>query len=175
MSSGKVHRGVPTLQSVEAPLFRAIMGSFATGVTVVTAGDAEGVRAGLTASAVSSVSAEPPLLLTCISTSRFTLELIKHRRSFAINILDARHAHIASHFASAHPCKFDGIETVAGVLGNPILAERLGHAECELFNVVEAGDHSIVIGHLIGGSVIDTDPLLYFRGRLFPNVQLSLQ
>lgn len=167
------HPGTATeLQAVQYPQFRSIMGSFASGISVVTTLD-DGERPyGLTCSAVCSVSAEPPLLLACVRTPSSTLDILTKRGRFAVNFLDSQARELSDLFASRSTDKFATVGWSPGaVAGMPVLDRTLAHAECEVHDLIDAGDHVIVLGRIVGGAA-DTDrfPLGYWRGsyvRLF--------
>ncbi len=146
--------------------FRGIMGSFASGVSVVTT-LGEGDRPyGLTCSAVCSVSADPPLLLSCVRTPSSTLDAIKDRGRFAVNFLDAQARDVSELFASRIENRFARVKwSSGGASGMPVLERTLAHAECSVHELIEVGDHVIVVGKLIGGAVdVNRSPLGYWRG-----------
>ncbi|HET8683504.1 MAG TPA: flavin reductase family protein [Micromonosporaceae bacterium] len=155
------------LASVDFDAFRTIMGSFASGVSVVTTlGDDEAPR-GMTCSAVCSVSADPPLLLSCVKPPSSTLNAIRTRGLFAVNFLDADGRELSDLFASQTPDKFAQVGWRPGATaGMPVLGPTLAYAECTVHNMFDAGDHVVVIGRIIGGQVAaDRFPLAYWRGR----------
>src|SRR5579862_2063887 len=88
-----------TDRDVPAAEFRAAMGHFATGVTVVTSVDADGAPVGTTANAVTSLSLDPPLILVCFDLTSVTLAAIRARGAFAVNVLAAEQEHLSSGFA----------------------------------------------------------------------------
>jgi 3,4-dihydroxy-2-butanone 4-phosphate synthase len=148
---------------------REVMGHFATGVSVITARDAEGRPIGMTANAISSVSLDPPLLLVCIARGSRTLAAIRADGRFAVNILAAGQRHHSDRFATrthasrAHEVEFDDRRP-----GVPMLPEALASAVCEVEAIHPAGDHEIVIGwpvELAHCGSRQADPLLFYRGR----------
>lgn len=159
--------------------FRDIMGSFASGISVVTTLTEEGEPYGLTCSAVCSVSADPPLLLSCVRTPSSTLDAIRTRGLFAVNFLDAHAREVSQLFAGPGQDKFHKVGWRPGAAaGMPILDRTLAHAECSVHQLIDAGDHVIVLGHLIGGHVDQSRfPLGYWRGsyvqmfRMGPNAR----
>jgi len=150
-------------RGLDADGFRRVMGSLPAGVTIVTSRDAEGHPKGLTVSACSSVSLEPPLLLVCVDRRSSSLQAIKATGVFAVNILRAGQQDLAARFASRREDRFTDVSCLSGRLDLPVLEGTVGHAECELFAVVDAGDHAIVIGLIVDGDACDAVPLLYFR------------
>lgn len=146
--------------------FRTVMGSFASGVAVVTTRTPDGEPHGLTCSAVCSVSADPPLLLACIRTPSRTLDVLRESGVFAVNFLDAQAREVSQRFSGQEQDRFGGIPWHPGrARGVPVLDRVLAHAECSTRQLIEAGDHVVVIGLLVGG---DADrsrfPLGYWRG-----------
>lgn len=151
--------------------FRRALGHFATGVTVVTTWDDEGRPTGLTASAISSVSLEPPLVLACVSHKSQTYPSFRPGRSFAVNVLASDQEAIARRFASSSltgPEKFDGVSYHRSKLGLPVLDDALAEFECTIVHAYPGGDHTIFVGQV---EALDAhgdrgrEPLLYYRGR----------
>lgn len=163
-------QGVPTdgsdLADIDFDAFRAIMGSFASGVGVVTTLDEDGSPCGMTCSALCSVSADPPLLLSCVRTPSSTLNAIKARGRFVVNFLDAEARDISDLFASRAENKFGQVGWFSSELaGMPVLDRVLAFAECTVYDLVTAGDHVIVLGRIVGGKAApDRFPLGYWRG-----------
>jgi flavin reductase (NADH) len=154
--------------------FCDIMGSFTTGVSVLTSLDAAGPH-GMTCSAVCSVSAAPPLLLSCVRTPSSTLDAIRAGGRFLVNFLAADGRELSAVFASHRPDKFAGVAWQPSErLGMPLLEPTVAHAECTVHDLVPAGDHMIVLGRIVGGrAVLDRSPLGYFRGGYVGVVQVS--
>ena len=146
---------------------RHALGHFATGVTVVTSVAADGQPVGTTASAVSSLSLDPPLLLVCLARTSSTLAALRARRAFVINVLAAQQRALSGHFArSGNTVSWAAIDHRAGVGGLPVLNGALATLECELEQFVEGGDHEIVVGRLRELEVAtgDVEPLLHYQG-----------
>ncbi|HUI26075.1 MAG TPA: flavin reductase family protein [Candidatus Kryptonia bacterium] len=143
--------------------FRKVCGQFAAGVTVVTTVGADGAPYGLTATAFSSVSLDPPLVLVCVDKKS---ETYPHFGSgvFAVNFLALDQQHLSKRFATSGGDKFDGVEFRRGELGAPLLAGAIGHLECRIVHVYAGGDHTIYVGEVDNASVRDGEPLLHFRG-----------
>ncbi len=166
---------MPTLApSVDIQLFRTVMASLASGVSIVTTLDKADEPRGLTCSAVCSVSVDPPLLLARVSNRSGTLRAVLDRAQFSVNILGSQGQMASQLFASGAQDKFERVRWTAGpVTGTPLLAVTVGHAECELHDAVEAGDHTLLIGRVVGGgSAEERFPLTYWRGsyaRLLPS------
>lgn len=163
--AGRARTGEPP-PDVDGALFRQLMGSLMSGVSILTALDPDGMPFGMTCSAVCSVSANPPLLLACIGTPSATLDAIQAGGRFAVNFLDADSHEVSGLFAGRTPDKFSRVAWKPGaVTGVPVLAGTVAHTECAVYQVVGAGDHVIVIGRIVGGETEpECAPLGYWRG-----------
>ncbi|MBI4259701.1 MAG: flavin reductase family protein [Actinobacteria bacterium] len=153
--------------------FREVMAALPGGVTLVTALDADGTPRGLTCTAVCSVSAEPPLLLACLDRGSRTLAAIREAGAFAVNVLGAEGLDLARRFSEPSDDKFEGVAWSPGgsAGGAPLIGAgaALGHAECTVQGLIEAGDHWIVIGLIEAGGTAGRGPaLLYHRRRYVP-------
>lgn len=144
--------------------FRAALGRFASGVTVVTLKDAGGNLHGITVSAFCSVSLDPPLILVCIEKAAGSHHAFAENEVFVVNILRESQQHYSDQFASYFPDKFDGIEFETNVDGVPILRNTLASLECRLTNAHDSGDHTIFIGLVEKSFVADEQPLIYYHG-----------
>jgi flavin reductase (DIM6/NTAB) family NADH-FMN oxidoreductase RutF len=150
-----------------AEQIRHALGHFATGVTVVTSIGANGAPVGTTASAVSSLSLTPPLLLVCLDRSSETLRALRAHGAFAINVLAAGQQDLSGNFARrAAASTWEGVEHRLGVTGSPRLDDVLAVLDCELEQCLDGGDHEIVVGRLRELEVAGQDraPLLHYRG-----------
>jgi flavin reductase (NADH) len=152
--------------AVSCEEFFAIMSAFPTGVAVVTTLDADGRPRGLTTNALCAVSADPPLLLVCVDKESRTLPALLHSRRFVVNFLAEQRDHLARLFASKADDKFADVAWEPGIGGMPCLSEdSLAYGECETEQELEAGDHVVLTGLVVGGLAPDPDsvPILYFR------------
>jgi flavin reductase (DIM6/NTAB) family NADH-FMN oxidoreductase RutF len=161
--------GTATLhnEAISPALVRHALGHFATGVTVVTARAGDGAPVGTTASAVSSLSLEPPLLLVCLERTSQTLAAIRDHRAFAINVLAEGQEHVSANFARrGADASWDDVSHRIGRTGNPHLDGVLAVLDCRLERCLDGGDHEIVIGRLTGleRSGERPLPLLHYRG-----------
>lgn len=152
--------------------FRRVMSQFATGVTIVTAWDADHRPTGLTASSFTSVSLHPPLILVCVSQKAQSYPAIQAAGRFAVNILSRGQESASRRFATSTTApgeeKFVGVEYRPGSLGLPVLAEALAHLECTVVHAYPGGDHTIFVGQVETAECRDDagkEPLLYFRGK----------
>ena len=148
--------------------FRSALGSFASGVTVVTtAGEEHGY--GMTANAFSSVSLDPPLVLVCVISGSDGAEHIRQNRCFAVNILAAEQEPISRYFSSKDRPKgrdaFSEVSHRSEVTGSPILDGVVSYLDCQLHVTLQAGDHDIFIGEVMSlGITPDAKPLLFAGG-----------
>ena len=152
--------------AIDGQLFRDVVGSFPTGVTIVTTVAGDGSPRGLTSNAVCAVSLAPPLLLFCIDKRSGSLPSILETKAFVVNFLAAGRGDLATRFASQGGDKFAGTNWQPSKVasGSPILVDdNIAHAECTLFQALEAGDHYIIIGHIEVASSNGGTPLMYLR------------
>lgn len=150
---------------IHAGDFRHVLGHFASGVTVVTTTDADERPAGLTASAFTSVSLDPPLVLICVDHKSQTYAALLERGRFAINILGADQSDVSRRFASTKLDKFDAITWHMSPFGLPLIGGALAHLECTTANTHVEGDHTIFVGLVEHAAATDGEPLVYFRGK----------
>jgi flavin reductase (DIM6/NTAB) family NADH-FMN oxidoreductase RutF len=144
--------------------FRTAMRSFAAGVTVVTTRDREGRPSGLTASAFTSVSLSPPLVLVCIDHAATAHPDFREHGWFAVNILRREQEALSRRFALSGGDKFEGVSHRPGSSGLPLLDGTLASLECRVVEAHEAGDHTIFIGLVESATVAGGPPLVYFHG-----------
>jgi flavin reductase len=149
--------------------FRKAMGSFATGVTVVTAASGDGNMHGVTVNSFSSVSLDPALVLVCLNETSRGLGLIEQAGGFVVNVLSAGQHHVSRWFANRHrpadPTMFDGVPFEPGVTGSPILLEAAAWFECRLAQLHRAGDHVIVLGEVVAlAHRPQAEPLVFHGG-----------
>lgn len=144
--------------------FRAVLGRFASGVTIVTVHDAAGRDHGMTVSAFCSVSLEPPLVLVCIERVASMHDVAIAASHFAVNVLAAEQETLARRFADTGSDRFAGVGYTRGESGAPLLDDALAIAECRRVTAHPAGDHTILVGETEHATVRDARPLLYYRG-----------
>ncbi|WP_052659196.1 flavin reductase [Pseudomonas sp. LFM046] len=143
---------------------RNVFGTFMTGVTVVTAWDADGIPRGFTANSFTSVSLSPALVLVCIAKTAGSLPVFSEAPRFAINILGDWQRETSNAFAGRSANKFEGVELLASEPAAPCLADSLSVLCCARHSLVEAGDHVILIGEVLRYRSSVGSPLGYFRG-----------
>ncbi|NNC77056.1 MAG: flavin reductase family protein [Woeseiaceae bacterium] len=144
--------------------FRACLGQFATGVTIVTCRGAEGHRCGITANSFSSVSLDPPLILWNIARESNSFSDFLAAKHFAVHILTDKQESLSVHFARTDHTLFDSVEFADSEHGVPLLPNCLATFECSTHQIHEAGDHYIIIGHVDSFTWDRADPLLFFSG-----------
>jgi flavin reductase (DIM6/NTAB) family NADH-FMN oxidoreductase RutF len=153
----------PDRRKLSSEEFRDIIGRFASGVTVITA-EHEGKPFGTTASAVSSLSLDPPMLLVCLNTTSTTGQAIAQARHFAVNILAEGQADAAMRFAGKGD-KFAGQPVIRGVAGEPLLDDALANLECRVVEEVTGGTHVVFLAEVVHATGRQGAPLAYFRGQ----------
>jgi flavin reductase (DIM6/NTAB) family NADH-FMN oxidoreductase RutF len=144
--------------------FRQLMGTFPTGVAVLTARDANGQPAGMTASAIASVSLEPPLLLVCVGHEAEFHAVLAAATHFGLSVLGERQEEISRRFADRGPDKFSGVSWQPHATDVPLLDGAASHVVCAVRTSVPAGDHTIFLGEVVDGAVFDAAPLLHVHG-----------
>lgn len=151
--------------AVELARFKSALRRWASGVTIVTtrAGDRE---LGMTVSAFSSVSLDPPLVLVCADKKAHTHPLIAEGGVFAVNLLADDQWDLSNRFATKgnEAERFDGIECRRGPSGAPWLPDTLAVLDCRVVSAHDAGDHVIYVGEVLAAEVDDTrQPLVYYE------------
>ncbi len=150
---------------------REVMSSYPTGVTIVAGRDEAGEPYGLTVNSFTSVSLEPPLVLVCIAHSSTSHDRLVDARHFAVNVLSADQADVAVRFAQEpSEGRFDEWPWRESGVGVPIFDDATAWLECRLHQVLDGGDHSILVGRVVGSWVGERPALLFYRGRLSPTV-----
>jgi flavin reductase (DIM6/NTAB) family NADH-FMN oxidoreductase RutF len=149
--------------------FRKAMGSFATGVTVISV-DHEGEVHGMTANAFTSVSLDPLLVLVCVDHKARTHAHLHAKQRFGVNVLAENQRAISEYYARPmvgheHAEQEAGARFDRTTLGTPVLHGALAYLECRLHTAQDAGDHTIFIAEVEAVVVREGDPLLYFRSQ----------
>src|SRR3989442_12278651 len=150
---------------MDPQVFRQIIGNFASVVTVITTRE-QGTNYGLTASAMTSLTPDPPMLLVCINKNTGTQAAISRTRTFGVNILDEDQTDLAYQFAKPQADKFQGVDFSYGSLGVPLLTGALAHIECRVAADVEAGTHKVFLAEVEQAEATTGSPLTYFRGKM---------
>lgn len=143
--------------------FRATLGRFASGVTVITALAADGTAHGMTASAFVSVSLNPPLILVSVDRRARMHSVLLAAEQFAVNILAQDQAHLSNHFAG-RPGPEDAVPWREQA-GFPVLGGTVASLVCRRHQVLDGGDHTLFVGLITSTEYSGAAPLLYFRGK----------
>jgi flavin reductase (DIM6/NTAB) family NADH-FMN oxidoreductase RutF len=149
---------------VDPAEFRQLCGHFTTGVVIITALGADGTPAGKTANSFASVSLAPPLISINVDHAADMHGVMRQTTQFAINVLNSGQEALSRRFAGNASGRFDGIGYRIEDRGFVLLDGAIATLTCESHSSFEAGDHSIFVGRVIGGSVAPGRPLLYYRG-----------
>ena len=153
------------LRSLTPEEFREVISHFASGVTVVTAMH-EGRAFGTTASAVTSLSLEPPMLLICMNRESETGRAVAAAGHFAVNILGAGQIDLAKRFARKGGDKFAGVPVSSGHWGEPLFDEALATLECRVAEQTAVATHYVFMAEVVSGAARAGTPLAYFRGQV---------
>ena len=147
--------------------FRDALGCYPTGVAVVTAaGTSESSHIGITVNSFASVSLDPPLVLWAIDRRSRRHDPFVAAPGFTVSILSANHREVSSRLAGAGEHSLEGLTLLPTELGPPALADSLAVFECSREQVVEGGDHSVLIGRVLRFHRLQNSaPLIYFQGR----------
>ncbi len=173
------HSTLPTPSPTPLPAFtqrqfRDALGTFATGVTVVTACNDAGVRVGLTVSSFNSVSLDPPLVLWSLALTAHTMAVFQACSHYAVHVLAADQLALANQFAQRGVDRFAGVTCTTGLTGAPLIAGALATFECRNRSQHAEGDHVIFVGEVVHcHRPREATPLLYHRGRLYDRATLG--
>lgn len=150
--------------SIDSREFRNALGSFATGVTVVTCKDADGNPVGATASSFNSVSMDPPLILWSVTKSIHSANAFINAEDFVINVLSADQMETSNGFARSGEDKFAGADTEEGIGGVPMLKDCVTRFQCKTWATYDGGDHEIIVGEVKAMDTSDREGLVFYRG-----------
>lgn len=156
----------PATQS-DPKALRHAFGGFATGVTVITTRQPDGTPRGFTANSFTSVSLDPPLLLVCLAKTAHSADVFATAPHFAVSVLAENQKAVSGLFASRAPDKFDQCAWTPGPADMPLIDGALARFTCARHQLVDAGDHLILIGRIEHFATAEGQPLGYFRGNYF--------
>ncbi|MEW4448976.1 flavin reductase family protein [Qipengyuania sp. JC766] len=145
--------------------FRNALGTFATGVTIVTARDGGGKPVGLTANSFNSVSLDPPMVLWSLALSSGNLEAFRNAKNWAVHILAVTQEDMSNRFARGGADKFAGMDLDDGPEGAPLIRGCAARFGCRARFEYEGGDHAIFLGEVVDFEQTDADPLIFHGGR----------
>jgi flavin reductase (DIM6/NTAB) family NADH-FMN oxidoreductase RutF len=149
--------------ALDSEAFRRACSKFATGITVATVIDDDGLPHGMTANSFTSVSCCPPLVLLCVDHRTTILPAFRSSIYFGINVLGEEQRPLSVRFAQKGRDRFDGIPWMPGQTGVPLLEDALACFECRLTQRLTAGDHDIFIGEVTAAVMREGRPLLFFN------------
>ncbi|MBI1385553.1 MAG: flavin reductase [Rhizobiales bacterium] len=149
---------------IDPRALRQALGAFVTGVTVVTTFDKDGVPRGFTANSFTSVSLAPPLVLVCIAKRNGSFPAFAASDGYAVNILSQEQRAVANTFASPAVDRFSSVGWREGPAGHPVFEGVAAWFDCRRHDYVDAGDHLVLIGEVIGFDGTPHPPLGYCRG-----------
>ncbi|MGE0543026.1 MAG: flavin reductase family protein [Dehalococcoidia bacterium] len=154
------------MTTVDTTAFRNAMAQFASGVTVVTTTDDDGIPWGFTASAFSSLSLDPPLVLVCLEKKAESHAAFHSTDKFTVSILAEGQRDEAMRFAARGTDKFGSFDVIVGdATGLPLIPGAMVHLECRMHDRLPGGDHTILIGEVLSASTQDKPPLLHHNRR----------
>jgi len=145
--------------------FRSALGSFATGVTIVTTTASDGTDVGMTANSFNSVSLDPPMILWSIGKNAMSQPVFAAAEHFAVHILASGQEELSSRFSRRGEDKFAGLELERGPGGVPLLQGCAARFKCRTAFRYEGGDHDIIVGEVLDFDHSDKQPLLFHRGK----------
>lgn len=145
--------------------FRAALGSFATGVTVITTRAADGTPVGLTANSFNSVSLDPPMVLWSLAKKSLSLPVFSASSHWAVHVLAAEQEALSGRFARSGEDKFSGLEIEAGLGGVPLLSGCAARFQCRSSFQHEGGDHLIFVGEVTAFDRAERAPLVFHAGQ----------
>ncbi len=151
---------------IDIETFKQVLGSWASGVTIVTSRSGEHHH-GMTVSAFCSVSADPPQVLICANKDSNTQSLIEQAGVYTVNVLAEGQDELSNLFAdkAREDERFDGLSCEDGATGCPRIPGALAWLDCKVVNTVEAGSHVIYVGLVEGAAIAEREPLGFYRGR----------
>ena len=142
--------------------FRRVCGLFATGVAVLTTRAPDGVPHGLTINSFSSLSLDPPLVMVAIDRTCTFLNVFESSGHYAVNILREDQLDLSIRFAQLPEGRFTGVPWTPGKTGSPMIDGVLGVLDCRTVNVIDAGDHRMLIGEAIDVVGSEGSPLIFY-------------
>jgi 3-hydroxy-9,10-secoandrosta-1,3,5(10)-triene-9,17-dione monooxygenase reductase component len=158
--------------TIDSKAFRRALGTFVTGVTVVTTRDRAGQPAGLTANSFNSVSLDPPMVLWSLALDSTSLQAFREAGWWAVHVLAAGQEALSNRFARRENDKFAGLPTTPGPGGIPLLEGAAARFICRAAFEYEGGDHAIFLGAVQDFEQTGAAPLVYHQGRyggVFPH------
>jgi flavin reductase (DIM6/NTAB) family NADH-FMN oxidoreductase RutF len=149
----------------DADGFKQVLSHWVTGVTIVTARDGDRIH-GMTVSAFTEVSLDPPLVLICADKASNTHPVIAAGKVFAVNVLCSDQVELSNKFASkkTEATRFDGLAYTTGETGAPLIDDVVANLDCRLVAAHDHGDHIVYVGEVVDVRYHDREPLIYRGG-----------
>ena len=163
----------PTSAANVEALFKDSMAALASGVAVVTGAAADGSPRGLTVTSIASYSAHPPSVIVCVDETCNSYEALTTESHFAVHLLPADQSEVAKLFASSVLDKFDQVSWTTWGNGLPILNDMLAVVICRRMSTTVHGDHAILVGEVVDGSIQQAQPLVYWRRGFYEGPGIS--
>jgi flavin reductase ActVB len=152
------------MSKLKDSVFKQAMSRFPSGVVIVTTVGADGKKCGFTASAFTSLSLDPPLILVCLANSADCYKSFLTNDKFAVNVIGIKQHDLAFKFATKGVEKFNGDEFVTGESGLPIIPDCIFSLECSIKHTYPGGDHQILAGEVQYANVNEGDPSIWYEG-----------
>lgn len=153
-----------TTRTVDPATYRSALSRFAAGVTVLTTHTDDDRDLGMTATAFSAVSLDPPLVLVCVDRDASMASPLEHATHLAVHVLRHDQEALSRRFSGTESDRFAGLEVTRGAGGLPLLGGALARLQCRIVERHPGGDHVIVVAEVLEAEVAEGEPLLYFRG-----------
>jgi flavin reductase (DIM6/NTAB) family NADH-FMN oxidoreductase RutF len=152
---------------IDAAVFRQVLGNYPTGVCAITALADDGMHAAMVVGTFTSISLDPPLVGFFPDKKSSSWPMIERAGGFCVNILGADQQSLCRQLAKSGPDKYTDVGFHLSEGGHPILDSAIGWIDCTLDQVIEAGDHYLVMGRVVAMEVVrgSDDPMLFFRGK----------
>lgn len=152
--------------SIDSQQFRQVLGSYPTGVCIITALDSDDTPAALVVGTFTSVSLDPPLVGFLPDKSSSSWPKIEQAGHFCVNVLASDQQDVCRQMSAKGPDKFSGVDYSLSDNRLPVIADTIAWIECRIHSVTDAGDHWFVLGEVLSMEVTrDEDPMLFHRGR----------
>jgi len=152
------------MKNLDDNVFKQAMSRFPSGVVIVTTVNPDGKRCGFTASAFSSLSLDPPLILVCLANSADCYQSFMTNDKFAVNVIGLQQHELAFKFATKGVEKFDGDNFIVGDSGLPIITDCIFSLECNFKHKYPGGDHEILVGEVQYARVNEGEPSIWYEG-----------
>nr|WP_321979968.1 flavin reductase family protein [uncultured Cohaesibacter sp.] len=149
---------------IEATEFRKALGRFATGIAIVTTMDDRDAPMGLTVNSFNSVSLDPPLVLWSLDKSSNQMDAFCNSGFYGVSILAHDQQMASNLFAAMAEDRFEKVQWSAGQTGAPLIDGALARIDCKTEQIIEGGDHVILLGRVVDIAVSEGDPLVYYGG-----------